>query len=665
YRNVKVDGIFEKKNFDGSLQINDKNVELVFDGGVNLNPKLPVFNFKAEIKKAKLKALNLFKDSLMIDATFSTNFSGNNLNNIQGSLSIQKIRLDNVKGIYNIDSIKLVAGGIGRNRSLTINSDILDASIKGQYDLNTIPSYYKALAKRYIPSLKTTGLKFNDQIFQFDLKVKRFEPIAELLVPGLEIEDEAVFIGNFDSPNNIATLNGFVKKLTYKGIIANNIIVDENTSANQIQAIITSDRIDLNDSLYIKNVNISNILRNDSLALNIKLANSDDLNQLDLNGLLEFGNDTSVRVSILPSILKVNNEEWKIQEKVNINFNNGKTEINNFDLSNGQQLLTVDGVLSSNPEDLLVIGFKNFNLTTLNPFVKTLGIKLSGKVNGDTKLYNILKSPRISDNIKVDSLTFNNTMIGNLTDTSSYDRIGNVASIYTNIVSGNKETLNISGNLDLEKKEVDLNIKLDESELAVLEPFVKVLVSNLKGRISADLTVKGSFTKPEINGEVSFDKGQMTINYLKTSYTLNEEVRVNSSVIDINDLKLIDVEGNEAIANGTVDLNKISTPTLNITIEAKNFMALNTTAKDNSLYFGRAYGTGTFRFNGPTNKMSIDIDAKTEKGTVFNLPLNSSETVSNKDFITFVSKDTVANAIKKQTNFDGLTMNLKLVVDAN
>ncbi len=665
YRNVKIDGIFEKKNFDGSLQINDKNVELVFDGGVNLNPKLPVFNFNASIKKAKLKELNLFKDSLMIDATFSTNFSGNNLNNIQGSLSIQQIRLDNVKGIYNIDSIKLVAGGIGRNRSLTINSDILDASIKGQYDLNTIPSYYKALAKRYIPSLKTSGLKFNDQIFQFDLKIKRFEPIAELLVPGLAIEDEAVFIGNFDSPNNIATLNGFVKKLTYKGIIINNVIVDENTSANQIQAIITSDRIDLNDSLYIKNVNISNILRNDSLALNIKLANSDDLNQLDLNGLLEFGNDTSVRVSILPSILKVNNEEWKIQEKVNINFNNGKTEINNFDLSNGQQLLTVDGILSSNPEDLLVIGFKNFSLTTLNPFVKTLGIKLSGKVNGDTKLYNILKSPRISDNIKIDSLTFNNTIIGNLMDTSSYDRINNAANIYTTIVSGNKETLNISGNLDLEKKEVDLSIKLDQSELAVLEPFVKVLVSDLKGRISADLTVKGSFTKPGINGEVSFDKGQVTINYLKTSYILNDEVTVNNSVIDINDLKLVDVEGNEAIANGTVDLNKISTPTLDITIEAKNFMALNTTEKDNSLYFGRAYGTGTFKFKGPTNKMFIDIDASTEKGTVFNLPLNSSETVSKKDFITFVSKDTVANSIKKQTNFDGLTMSLKLVVDAN
>ncbi|MEJ2881233.1 translocation/assembly module TamB domain-containing protein [Pedobacter sp. GR22-6] len=664
YRNVKIAGTFEKKYFDGNLKINDKNVQLVFDGGVNLNPELPVFNFKATIANAKLKALNLYKDSLKVDARFSTNFSGNNLNNIQGSLLIQQIRLDNVKGIYNIDSVHLKANGLGKERSLTINSDILDASITGQYDLNTIPSYYKALAKRYIPSLKMDMVPFGDQIFQFDLRIKRFEPIAELVVPGLEIEDQAVFIGNFDSPNNIATVNGFVKKLKYKGIIVNNIIVDENTSTNQLQAIVTSDRVDLNDSLYMKNVNISNILRNDSLSLNVKLSNADDANQLDLNGLVEFANDTTARVSILPSILKINSEDWKIQEKVRINFHQGKTEISNFDLSNGEQLLTIDGTLSDDPKDLLAVGFKKFNLKTINPFVKTLGVQLSGEANGKTKLYNVLKSPRISDSLRIDSLGFNKIYIGTLTDTSSYDRNSNLANIYTNIMAGDKETLKLTGNLNMEQKEIDLNVKLDDSELAVLEPFVNELVSDLKGKISTDLTVKGPFSQPLINGDLSFDQGKMTINYLKTTYTLNDEVTVNNSVINIADLKLLDTEGNEAIANGTVDLNNINTPTLDVIVEAKDFMALNTTEKDNPIYFGRAYGTGTFKFKGPTNKMSIDIDAKTEKGTVFNLPLNSSETVSSKDFINFVSKDT-AVVVDRKTSFDGLTMSLKLNVDAN
>ncbi|WP_317171596.1 translocation/assembly module TamB domain-containing protein [Pedobacter gandavensis] len=664
YRNVKIDGTFEKKYFDGSLKVDDKNLNMVFDGGVNLNGKLPEFNFKANIKKARMRALKLYKDSLQIDAIFSTNFTGNNLDNIQGNLLVQHVELNNVKGIYHIDSIQLSAGGIGKDRSLTINSDILDASIKGQYDLNTLPSYFKALAKTYIPSLKADIINYKDQIFKFDLKIKKFEPVAQLLVPGLEIEDQAVFIGNFDSQNNVATVNGFVKKLKYKGIIVNNIIVDENTSTNQLQAIITSDRVDLNDSLYIKNVNISNILRNDSLSLNVKLANADDANSLDLNGLVEFATDTIGRITILPSILKINNEDWKIQEKVRISFHDGKTQINNFDLSNGPQILTIDGILSNAPEDALLVGFEKFDLKTINPFIKTLGIKLAGKLNGETKLHHILKSPKISDNITIDSLTFNDTYIGSLTDTSSFHQAENVANIYTSIMTNNKETLKARGNLDLEKKEIDLHVKLDEIEMAVLEPFVKKLVSKLKGNISADLAIKGPFEKPNMNGEVSFDKGKMTINYLQTAYTLNDQVTIDNSVIKVHNLKLLDVDNNEAIANGTVDLNNLDNPTIDAVIKAKNFMALNTTEKDNPVYYGQAYGTGTFIFKGPTNRMYINIDAKTEKGTVFNLPLNSSETVSSKDFITFVSKDTT-KIIKKQNSFDGLTMNLKLDVDPN
>ncbi len=662
YRNVKINGTFDKKLFDGNISINDQNVQLAFDGSVNLKPKLPEFKFNANIKNAQLKTLKLLKDSMLVDATFSTNFSGNNLNNIQGNLLIEKIKLTNKQGVYNVDSVQLNASGLGIDRSLTINSDILDASIKGQYDLNTIVSYYKAIAKTYIPSLDAQIIKYNTQIFSFNLKIKRFEPIAELIAPGLAIEDQALLVGNFDSRNNTATLNGFIKKLTYKGVIANNIIIDENTTDKQIQAIITSDRVDLNDSLFIKNVNIVNLLRNDSLSLNIKLSNADDANQLDLNGLVEFASDTTARISILPSNLKINSEDWTIQEKVKISFNEGKTQITNFDLSNGRQLLTVDGIVSDDPKDMLLIGFENFNLKTLNPFVKTLGVKLAGNVNGKTQLSDVLKAPRISDNLEIDSLTLNDIYIGKLTDTTTFDQSKNLANVYTKIVTNDKETFKITGDLDFKEKQLDLSVKMDESKLTVLEPFVKKLVSNLKGNVSADLTVKGALNKPTINGNVSFDEGQVTVNYLKTSYKLNDEVNVSNSVISINDLTLTDLDGNEATATGTVDLNDIDNPNIQVALVATNFMALNTTSKDNAVYYGKAYATGNFDFRGPTNNMFIKIDAKTEKGTIFNLPLNSTETVSDKDFITFVSKDTT-QIVKRKNNFDGLRMNFKLKVD--
>ena len=666
YRNVKIDGTFDKKYFDGKLSINDRNIKLVFDGGVNLNPKLPVFNFNATISKARLKALKLLKDSLMVDAKFTTNFSGTNLNNISGKFLIEEIRLQNPKGIYTVDSVQLMANGTGASRVLDIRSDILDASIKGEYDLNSIVSYYKAIAKTYIPSLKADIIKYKNQIFQFNLKVKKFEPLAQIFVPGLELEEGATLTGDFDSRNNTATLNGFVKKLKYNGIIVNNIILDENTTTQQLQLIVTSDRVQLNDSLFIKDVNISNILRNDSLAFNVKMSNADEDNQLDLNGLVEFtkNQDTTARLSVLPSILKINNEEWRIQEKVRIVLNNGKTEISNFDLTNGKQQVVIDGLISEDPKDLISVGFKDFSLKTLNPFTKGFGVKLGGNVNGKTDMYGVLKTLRVTDDLKIDSLNFNDIYIGTLTDTSSYSNESQKLNVFTRIVADNSENFKLTGNLDLKEKVIDLSVKMDDSKLTVLEPFVKQLVSNLKGNISADLTVKGKLDKPEINGTLSLDKGQLMVNYLKTTYVITDKVEVNNSVINLEDFVLNDLEGHEATANGTVDLNDINYPTLNVKVNANSLMALNTTAKDNSIYYGRAYGTGVFTFTGPTNKMKIDIKAKTEKGTIFNLPLNSSETISDKDFINFVSRDSTV-LVKKRTNFDGLTLSFKLTIDPN
>lgn len=666
YRNVKIDGTFEKKNFDGKLSINDKNVKLIFDGGVNLNPRLPVFNFNATITKARLKALKLLNDSLLVDAKFSTNFSGTNLNNIEGQLLIQEIRLQNPKGIYNVDSVQLMAQGTGVDRVLDIKSDILDASIRGEYDLNSIVSYYKAIAKTYVPSLRANIIKYKNQIFKFNLRVKKFEPLAQFISPGLEMAEGATLIGDFDSRNNTATLNGYVKTLKYNGVVINNIILDENTTKEQLQLIVTSDRVQLNDSLFIKDVNISNILRNDSLAFNVKMSNSDEANQLDLNGLVEFtkNEDTIARLSVLPSILKINSEEWRIQEKVRIAINNGKTLISNFDLTNGEQQMTIDGLISEDQKDLLVVGFKDFNLKTLNPFTKGFGVKLSGNVNGMTNLYGILKAPKVNDDLKIDSLTFNDIYIGTLTDTSSFNNESSKINVFTRITTENSETFKLTGNLDLKEKLIDLNVKMKDSKLTILEPFVKQLVSNLKGDISADLTVKGKLDKPQIDGNISFNKGELMVNYLKTTYVITDEVKVANSVIDLDDLELNDLEGHQAVAVGSVDLNNLDDPTLDVTVTANSFMALNTTSKDNSVYFGKAYGTGVFKFSGPTSKMKIDIKAKTEKGTVFNLPLNSSETVSDKDFINFISRDS-SKVVKKTTNFDGLTLTFKLTIDPN
>ncbi len=679
YSNISIDGSFTNRIFDGKVKINDRNVKLDFDGNIDLKPNRPVFNFNVAIREANLHVLNFTKDTIQIDADFVTNFSGSNLDNIQGSFDIEKIRLTNTENSFVIDSVYLTAIGIGNDRSLNIRSDILDASIKGQYDLNTFPSYFKSVANKYIPSLRLNYVKSGIQNFEFSLNIKYFEPISMLFIPGLKIPEEASFNGKFVSAENIANLNGFVKVLQYNKIKANNLIIDESTSADAMNLFITTDRVDITDSLYIKNVNIANILRNDSLNLNIKLSDKDAINQLDLNSLVEFttSGPEKIRLSILPSDVIINREVWKIQEKVSFSFDEGRvgdqnfslfrrTKITGFELFRDNQMLTIDGIISKDPDDELLIGFNKFKLTTFNLLTKPLGINLKGELNGDARFAGIIGTPNVEAAMRIDSLNYNNVAIGDLNLTAGLDNSTKLINVKMDILNQGIKNLDISGtyNANSDQNSLDMNVMMNDNEVVLFQPFLKKLVSDMNGKVSANLKVTGKLFKPQISGRLSLKDAGMTVNYLKTPYRISDDFEVENSVIKLTNLRLRDINDSEAIVNGTVDMGNPLNPEIHIDIVATTFMALNTTAKNNPLYYGVAYGTGVFSFNGPTNDMSIRIDAKTEAGTVFNIPLNSSATASKTDFITFVAKDSSLN-VPKVTSFKGLTMNFELQIDEN
>lgn len=665
YNNILVNGSFNKKLFKGNVKINDRNVKLDFAGDINLNPALPVFNFTSTIRGANLHVLNLTKQIIQIDADLKTNFTGNDIDNIQGTLEIRKARLTNPENSFVIDSVRLTAAGLGDNRSLAINSDIVDASITGQYHLKTLPSYFKSVVKSYIPSMDVTVTKYQPQTFDFKLRIKDFEPLSLLFMPDLKIPEPAILNGRFISSAGTATLSGFAPIVQYKNIKVNNLILDEGTTAQSMNIFFTSDRVDLTETLFIQNVNIANILRNDSLNLNIKLSDKDAVNQLDLNALVEFNSKSFANLSLLPSDVIINRETWRITEQVKLGFDKGKVTVDNFELFRNNQLLTIDGTLSKNPDDHLIMGFKKFNLTTFNPLTQSLGITLNGELNGEVKVAAIGKTPHIDGNIRIDSLTYNNVIIGDLTLKAGLDNSTKLVDVDAIIIKSGDETLDIKGtyNANINERSLDLDVKLRENEIILFQPFLKNLVSNMTGTATADLKVTGKAFSPRIDGTLSLNNAGMTVNYLKTNYRITDDLMVNNTVIKLDDLILRDIKNNEATANGTVDMRNPKIPNINITIVARQpFQALNTTAKDNPLYYGVAYGTGTFRFNGPTDNMKINIVAKTEEGTVFNIPLNAAETVGKNDFITFVAKDSSLTK-KPEPSFKGLVMNFDLTVD--
>jgi hypothetical protein len=667
YTNVVTGGTFSNKIVKGKLSVNDKNIKLNLTGGVNLNPTLPVYNFAGTVGNARLRQLKLLKDTITFNTQMNTNFSGNNLDNLDGTILLTKIRVTDPRQSYVVDTVSLTASGKGIDRTIALKSDVADGSIKGSYDLATLPSYFKTIAKKYIPSLKTTIVPHKPQNFDFRLNLKNLDPFTAIFMPGLKIPEQGTFVGKFNSNEKTATLNGFIKTIKLGKIVFHDFIIDESTSDDNLGISVSLSQVDLTDSLFIKNINITNFLKNDSLNFNVKLSDKTATNQLDLYGLVEFGRDTTAKLNILPSDVILERENWKIQEKARIRLLDGKTQISGFELSNGIQKVKIDGFISDNIEDKLNLVFEKFSMATLNQLTKASGVMLKGALNGKVELTSIAKSPGVAADLGIDSLTMNKTLVGDVKINSSLDNERRQANVKLNITNRGLKTLDIDGVYNIGKNtedNLDFDVQMDHTEAVIFEPFIKELVSNMKGTVSADLKLTGPPSNPKLNGDLTLNNTGLTVNYLKTAYTISDKVEVNNSVININKLTIKDYKNGTGTVNGKVDLNNLSNPVLDVTLDATNLMALNTTFKDNHIYYGTAFGTGRFSFTGPVDNMKIDIKASTQAGTIFNIPLNTSSTAAEYDFIRFVDhNDTTRKVVDKVKAFNGVTLNFDLTAD--
>jgi hypothetical protein len=666
YHNINVDGSFKRNIGKAKILMNDRNAKLNLTANVNLNPKRPQYQLIGSVTEAKLNKLRLIKDTLTLTTRIDTRFTGDNLNNLQGYVSLNPTRISTPHDNYVVDSLRLTASGLGNQRLISLQSDLADGSIKGTYDLTTLPSYYKTIAKKYIPSLKTSMVKPGLQNFEFRLKLKNLDPVLLIFAPDLKIPEGGTFVGVFNSAEKTATLSGLIKTVKYGKMVFHDFIVDESTADSLLTLNLSLSRVDLTDSLYIKDINVTNFLRNDSLNFNVKLSDKNATNQLDLYGLVEFGRDTTAKLSLLPSDVILEREPWRLTEQVRIRLLNGKTQIDGFELTNGQQQVRVNGFISASTQDKLKIEFEKFSMSTINQLTKAAGVVLQGSLNGDVNVSSVMKSPGVDADLRVDSLIMNQTLVGDVKIVSDLDGERKRANVKLNILNRGLETLNIAGAYFLNKEtgdKLDFDIKMDQTEAVIFAPFIKTLVSNVKGTVSADMKLSGAPSNPQLNGSITLANTGITVDYLKVPYTINDKVTVTNSVIKIDDMVITDPRGGKGIANGKVDLSDFATPLLDINVQATNLMALNTTFKDNRLYYGTAFGTGRFSFTGPVDNMNIDIKAKTEDGTVFNIPLNTSATAGEYDFIRFVSHKDSTKVITNSNAFKGVTLNFDLSAD--
>lgn len=670
YKNVELSGDISKGLFAGDVSAKDENIDFDFSGSIDISKSIPVFDFTAEIRKARLKRLHLLdRDS---SSNLSTNlivhFSGNTIDNAEGFINISNTQYQENAQTYVLNNLRIHANDSNKQyRVIELTSDYADAYIKGQYKVDATINAVKQFIGNYLPALSYNNDKHRSrsEMVDFSVKLKNTGSITKLFFPSLQVKPNASVTGTFNSSTNDLSINGTFPEIIHGRSVYKNCYIKTTVENNGLVLNTGCAKLIIGDSTFVNDIQLTAKAQQDSILFQMQVANTpNEINKANLKGVLAFESSKKFDFKFMPSDIIIENRPWAFSAGNKIEVDSSRIHISNFNLSNSTQSLNVQGVISKNPDDQVKIGFSNFSLSNLNQLSYS---KFGGVVNGDAVITGVYSGLRFTSNLSVADLAVDNDTLGNASLISLWDNKSKIVGIVANVTKGSIKVIEIKGqyNTGLERNNLDFDIFIQKFYLKILNKYLAEYVSNIRGIASAVIKLKGDFEKPVLTGVVRLQKTSFTYKYLNTQYNFADEVYINENEIEFKNIVLNDIKGNTASIAGRITHKYFKDFKYDLAIFPNNFQSLNTSAYQNTLYYGTAYTTGTVFIRGATDNLKVKIDVKSNKGTRIFIPLSNIDEVSEGDFITFVSHDTTTKA--KITNaplvdLSGITLNMDLDV---
>lgn len=688
------DGSIRNNFFEGKLAVNDPNLKMGFKGKADLSGKMPVLDFDAEIDSSSVGKLGFLpKDhEHQLSGNISMHLTGNNIDNIEGLANIENLRYSRDGEMFRFSSLDLVAGTTAQGRRLNLYSDMLVASVDGQFQLLKLPGAIDDIMSDFLPAYfpPVSAKEKKDlanQAFHWDIQFKKNTRPLQAIVPGLEIAPNTVFSGSFNSNTHVfqSALNS--ERIVYKGYTAKGINIGASNKAGQsyCEASGQIDRLQMNDTLGL-----------DRFVINLRASNNDLLTKLNWtntsskknNGEImmnsHFENQHAIRNSILKAEMNLNDSAWSVGPGNYVRLDTGRIDIHELVFKSGNQLISLDGAIGENPRDELSVNLKNFNLAYLNILSQPRGITLAGYVqSGETGLSDLYHTPIFNSELTFKAVKVNGQLLGDGLVLSSYIAPKEAVRLDGYFSRGVKnEDSSLVKNIVFEgfyypkKKEnsLDIDADLENIRLEILQPYLKSVCSKLVGQFGGDLHIGGVPEKPAINGKMNIQVRQARIDYLGLNLSaFQQPVIINENDFEFNDFKLTDPYGDTATVYGHLYHDNFDKFQFDMDFAFEHFMVLNTSEKDNELFYGKVFATGYLNIFGFIDEtLKIDMHAHTDKifdrnkeevYSVFNIPMSTTSEADNSDFVT-IKQPQDTGTIRKKGQISASGIDFKLIVDA-
>jgi len=663
YRRMSIVGSYFNDSIISELRVGDKNLMMTASATANLK-STPVFTLNSNIARSNLSNLKVFeRKDIRLSTQITAKILGTNIDKLDLDFRLKNSKVSFGDSKYTIDSVVLSkrndSAGI---TNILLNSDIISASIKGEYELTTVTQSFFNLINNYF-NVMPVGDNIDSEANKYaniDVVFNKTNLISEQFTSGVLISENTHLHSEFGFEKKSIDLTMLSNKVTHGSTTLDSCSFNINSISDSlicefaIKDIILKDSTS-NDTLVfgMDNFSLSANVHTDSIIFGINWDNRNNYlkNLGKIEGYLSYTNDTTM-FSIGKADVYINNILWNIDSNNLIAKAGDRVYFRDFIINAGGSEFKLFGTLPKIDNDSLVAEFINWDLSTFDIITAPMNFDLDGEINGTLNLSLIEKNPTLVSDIRIKDLKLNSQYLGDAHLLNSWDNTTNSIYIKSQIIrqgnAGKGEVFSADGYYYPFKKEDNLHIDIgfNRIKLKIIEPFVNNFVTDLEGTTSGQFKVRGSILQPIVVGSANMKRTAMRIVYLNTKYSFSNSIEFEENKIKFDKLVIYDTLGNQANIVGNLTHNYFKNPQFNILVSTSGLLFFNTKEYMNELYYGSAIAAGKIKISGSPNDIDLQINIETKKGTSVTLPLSYSVEISDKDYIIFV-KPTIDSISEK------------------
>jgi hypothetical protein len=670
YDNTILDGSIMNSLI--SCKINNQSLEnaFVIDATLDLQEEKTSLNAKTDIQKLNFRLSPDDTTSITLTCNGNFNLTGNSIEELNGEIDLEHLKYSTNHEHYPFNHFKITKKATEDNQDIKLISDEFELHISGNYTPDELPT----IAQKLIHNIQqkdqllidSTILSKNVNVI---VKVSENNQVISQFIENLSLES-GFFSLNYDIENGNISSNHNIIGLHFKNITAPHIIanIQNERDSSALNFSVSTGGLLQNDSSLFDLFELKGTFKNNVVHFSNLSKKGNNL-EIDIEGRAIFSKD-STKIHFDQSKVQIEQKPWVLKpvDNPNIVLHDGITEFLYFDFRHADEILFVDASLGDNSSNKANAIISNFKLENINPFIAGFDLRFHGLVNGFIDISNRDGFPIIETNLSVNQFQMDDDTLGDL-EIISENAAGLAVKVNGNISNGILNQMKIKGDIDFENKKSPLNLRL-ETQRSSIKPFEKYLaglMSDVSGYSTTDISITGPLKSPKLDGTMHLDSLRFKMEYLQTNYTADATVKIDYSSFHISDAKIVDRYGQKGSISGDVNHRNFHDFKLDLNInDLENFEIMNTLRSDNNLFYGSAFMDGSANISGPVDDIYIQVNAKSRKGTVIEIPLDDIESDHTLSYVKFVDPQKKANEEQTFKTSTGIQMdfNFEITNDA-